>query len=131
MSLRGDLSTFKTIKRRLRELPLSVAHDISQRAAPAMTALTRSAYDAAQTVYGDPRPTSTVTGDKLDLYRTGAVAGALKFVANGTILRCVLGPNYSRYLIGKHGILPSGALPTSWRRKLADVVSETKAAGDL
>jgi len=125
--LKGDLSSLKRLKANLRALPLSIAHDVSQRAAPAMTDLTQQAFTSKRNVYGEARPLSTQAGHKqLTLHRTGAVQAALRFVANGTVLRCVIGPNYARYLIGKYGILPNGALPASWSRRLGEIVDTTK-----
>jgi hypothetical protein len=125
-ALQGDLSSIRGLKASIKKLPLSVAHDVSQRAAPAMTDLTRSAYTSGRSVYGDARPLGA-DGRPLTLQRTGAVARALKFTANGTIVRCVLGPKYARYLIGKYGILPNGALPVSWSRRLGELVKASKA----
>lgn len=124
--VRGDFSSIKALKANLRALPLSVAHDVSQRAAPAMSDLTQAAFASKRNVYGEARPVSKVDGKPLELHRTGAVQGALKFVANGTVLRCVLGPKYARFLIGKYGILPNGALPTSWSRRLGELAEATK-----
>lgn len=125
--LRGDLSSIRKLKASLRALPVSIAHDVSQRAAPAMTALTEQAFEAKRNVYGEARPLSTSAGHKqLTLRRTGAVHGALRFVANGTVVRCVLGPKYARFLIGKYGILPNGALPTSWSNRLGEIVATSK-----
>lgn len=126
MALRGDLSSLKRMKASIRALPASLAHEVTKNAAPAMTDLTQQAFASNQNVYGEARPGSTVDGHALSLNRTGTVASALKFVANGTVLRCVLGPKYARYLIGKYGILPNGALPTAWSRKLSNIVHETK-----
>jgi len=105
-------------KRQLREFPLSLAHDIAQRAAPAITDQATSAFDAGNTVYGEARPRS-VYGHPLTLLGPKAVTRkTIKFVSNGTIVRCVLGTKYAKYLIGKYGILPNGYLPESWSRRL-------------
>jgi hypothetical protein len=125
--LRGDLSSLKRLKANLRALPVSISHEVTKQGAPAITDLTQQAFSSNRNVYGDARPASKVTGKPLTLHRTGAVQGALRFVASGTILRCVLGPKYSRFLIGKYGVLPNGALPSSWSRKLGEIVSATKA----
>lgn len=126
--LRGDLSSLKKLKANLRALPVSIAHDVSQRAAPAITELTLQAFESKRNVYGEARPLSTTAGHhELTLHRTGAVQSALRFVANGTVLRCVIGPKYARYLIGKYGILPNGALPASWSIRLGEIVNTTKA----
>jgi hypothetical protein len=127
--VRGNgFASIKAMKANLRALPVSLAHEVTQKAAPAITDLTRNAFAAKQSVYGEARPSSKVDGHPLALYRTGAVQGALRFVASGTILRCVLGPKYARFLIGKYGILPNGALPSSWSRKLSEITHTTKVA---
>jgi Na+/glutamate symporter len=58
------------------------------------------------------------------LRRTGATEATLRFVAIGTIVRCVLGTPYARYLIGNYRVLPMGAMPVSWSRQIADIVSK-------
>jgi hypothetical protein len=127
MGLTGNLDTLRQLKRRLVDLPRSVAHDVSQRAAPALTELTRDAFDAGRSVYGGSRPAG-VDGQALSLRKTGDTARLLRFSANGTVVRCVLGPKYAKYLIGKYDILPNGALPAAWSAALRDLVASTKAA---
>src|SRR6187431_1600736 len=110
MALKGNLSTIKGLKTRLQTLPVTIAADVAKRAAPALTAATSADFSSGRTVYGEARPAS-VNGGSLSLVKSGATRDALKFVAVGTIVRCVLGPKYSRYLIGKYNVLPMGALP--------------------
>lgn len=124
--LKGDLSSIAALKAKLRKLPLSIAIDIARRASPVLTGETRGAFASGRSVYGDPRPLSQTDGKRLTLERTGAVKNALRFVNTGTIIRCVLGPKYSKYLIGKFGILPNGPLPAGWSAKLAQITRETK-----
>lgn len=126
MALRGDLSSIAKLKASLRALPVSIAHDVAQRAAPTLTDLTREAFDGGENVYGDARPAGA-HGNTLTLNLTGETRRTLRFVSNGTIVRCVLGTKYARYLIGKYGILPNGALPVAWSAALAALVAETKA----
>jgi len=125
MPLKGDLSSLRGLKSRLKTLPTSVAHDVAQRAAPALTNLTVTAFESDRTVYGEPRPAG-VHGQTLSLERTGATRRTLKFVANGTIVRCVLGTKWARYLIGKYGVLPNGSLPVGWSERLGALVKDTK-----
>jgi hypothetical protein len=125
MGLRGDLSSIKGLKASLRALPLSVAHSVAQRAAPAMTGLTRQAHASGKSVYGEPYPKGA-DGRPLTLERTGATKATLRFNASGTIVRCVLGTPYAKYLIGKYGVLPNGAMPVGWTRKLQELAAETK-----
>jgi hypothetical protein len=127
MAVRGDLSKLSKLKRDLRELPLTVAHSVAQRAAPAFTSLSQQAYGGNVSVYGDPRPPG-VNGSPLTLERSGATKRQLRFTANGTIVRCVLGTPYAKYLVGKYSILPNGRLPVAWSRKLGELVSQTKVS---
>lgn len=126
MGLRGDLSSIKKLKQTIRNLPRTVAVSVAARAAPAVTDLTAEAFSGGRNVYGEARPASKVDGHTLALERTGTTKGQLRFVQIGTVVRCVLGPPYSKYLIGKYGILPNGALPARWSAKLAQLVQETK-----
>lgn len=116
--------TFASLKRTLATLPRTLAADVAKRSSPVLTNLTQEAFIGGQSVYGDARPRGA-DGQPLDLYRTGAVAGQLRFTSNGTVVRAVLGPRYAKYLIGKYGILPNGALPVRWRSALQQVVKET------
>lgn len=125
MGLRGNLNSIRGLKKSLRALPLTVAHDVTQRAAPEMTREAETAFAAGRTVYGRSRPLG-VDGDRLSLQKTGAAKRVLRFRSSGTQLRSVIGPNYVRYLIGKYDILPNGPLPTGWSRRLGVIVSETK-----
>lgn len=126
-ALKGDpIATFGKLKKNLRALPLSLAHDVAQASAPGLTDRTRRAYSSGQTVYGNARPAG-VDGVTLDLKRTGDTERTLHFVANGRIVRCVLGTRYARYLIGKYRILPNGAMPAEWSRYLAELVRAAKA----
>lgn len=125
MALKGNLNSVKAFKSTLRALPKTIVADVARRAAPAMTTLTTSAFNANRTVYNDPRPPG-VAGQALTLVKSGRTRDALRFVSVGTIVRCVLPTKWARYLIGKYGVLPNGALPAQWSRRLAEVVKETK-----
>lgn len=123
--LKGRVGALSTFKKQLQALPLSLAHDVAQSSAPGLTARTRTAYASGQTVYGEPRPAG-VNGP-LDLRETGTTERTLQFVANGRIVRCVLGTKYAKYLIGKYKILPNGGMPAEWSRYFAELVANAKA----
>ncbi len=125
-ALKGDLSSLRGLKKALRSMPITVAHDVARRAAPVMTAETRSAFTSGRSVYGASRAKGE-DGQDLDLVDTGAVALGLRFVSIGTVLRARLGPKYAKYLIGKYGILPNGGLPVRWSRLLSEIVRNTEA----
>lgn len=124
-ALRGDLGKLRAMRERIARAPITVAYDVAMRAAPAMTALTREAYDAGRTVYGDRRPAGA-GGKALTLKRTGDAERGLRFVAVGTIVRVVLAQKYVKYLIGKYQILPNGRLPVAWDEKLRELLAEAK-----
>jgi hypothetical protein len=127
MGLRGNLSSISGLKQRLRAMPITVAHRVAATAAPAMTSMTRTAFDTNRTVYGAPRPTG-VDGASLTLEESGATKRTLQFSATGTVLRCVLGPPWAKYLIGKYDILPNGGMPADWTQKLVAIVRDEAPA---
>ncbi len=125
MGLKGNLSSLKGLKQTIRALPVTVAADVAKRAAPALSSEARGAFDSGQTVYGEARPAG-VDGRQLTLVKSGATRDALRFVSIGTIVRCVLPTRWAPYLIGKYSILPNGALPVGWSKRLSAVVADTK-----
>jgi hypothetical protein len=69
---------------------------------------------------------SVELGEQLTLNRTGDTRRDLRFVVNGTIIRCALGPKYAKYLIGKYKILPIGdrtSMPVAWVRAMNELVA--------
>jgi hypothetical protein len=128
MGFRGNgTAAVRSLRAALRTMPLTLARDVTQRAAPALTTITRTSFDSGLTIQGESRPQS-VNGGDLTLVRTGAVRDQLRFVATDKVVRCTIGPSYARYLIGKYGILPSGnaALPSPFVRKLTEIVADAK-----
>jgi len=125
MGLKGNLSSIKGLKQEIRSLPVTVAAAVARQAAPALTSLTGDAFASKQTVYGEARPAG-VNGNELSLVKSGATSDALRFIAVGTIVRCVLPTKWARYLIGKYGVLPNGALPAGWSRRMSAIVHEVK-----
>lgn len=121
--LRGNPGLLKQLGRKLTDLPKTIQAEVAKRGAPAVTDLATSAFASGQTVYGDARPAG-VGGNELSLVKSGAVRGSLRFVANGTQIRCTLGPKHMRFLVGKYKILPNNALPFRWRAKLAEIVRQ-------
>jgi len=123
VALRGNLRTLKDLKSTLRRLPVTVAHDIAQRAAPDLTTRSQEAFDSGQTVYGAPRPRG-VDGGALTLSKSGQTRREIHFRVTGTIIRCVLGTRWAKYLIGKYEILPNGRIPEGWSTSLRTIASE-------
>jgi hypothetical protein len=116
----------RQLGRKLAELPTTVRAEVARQAAPIVTELAQSAFDGGQTVYGDARPTG-VDGNALSLVASGSVRRSLNFVANGTQLRCTLGPKHMKFLIGKYKILPNNAIPLRWRRALDEITTRQAA----
>jgi hypothetical protein len=118
--------SLRTMRERIRGLPLSAAHAVAQQAAPLLTSLARGSFDSGKNVYGQARPAG-VDGEPLTLVASGDTRDSIRFVANGTIVRCVLGPRYAKYLVGKYGILPAGdrtELPATWSRAIGQIVTD-------
>jgi hypothetical protein len=125
VSVKGDFSTLNRLKKNLRQMPVSMAHDVAQRTAPSVTSLTTIAFNSGRTVYGDARPRG-VDGRALTLRRTGNTERTIRFVANGRIVRCVLGPKYARFLVGKYQVLPMGRIPAEWQARIAELVASAE-----
>ncbi len=122
-------ATFNKLRAHLKSLPRTVAAQVAGRAAPALTDLTQQAFDGGRDVYGVARPQSETTGEALTLKRSGKAEAALRFVAVGTVVRCVFGGvPYLKYLVGRYRVLPNGPIPVGWRAKLGEIVGTTKAA---
>jgi len=123
MPTSGDFSTLNRLKKNLRAMPVSFAHDVAKRTAPRVTSLATVAFTTGRTVYDEARPKG-VNGQPLTLRRTGQTEGTIRFVANGRIVRCVLGTRYAKFLVGKYGILPMGRIPARWQQHIAELVSQ-------
>jgi hypothetical protein len=122
--LKGNVNDLRKLGARLNKFPTTVVHNVARKTAPALTQKANAAFSAARTVYGDTRPKG-VDGRTLTLQRNPpATAATLRFVAIGTIVRCVLGTDYAKYLIGKYRILPMGEMPVSWSQQLKEYVEE-------
>jgi hypothetical protein len=124
--MRGGNSALAQLKDAIRGAPLTIAHEVARQASPMLTGETRAAFASGAGVYGDPRPMSKMTGAPLTLVKTGLTRDLLRFATAGTIVRCVLAKNYMRYLIGKYTVLPNGAMPVTWKRKLDGIVQAVR-----
>lgn len=120
----GGNSAFKRLAGQLKRFPTTLAAEVASKAAPDLTGLTQDAYGSNRNVYGDARPSSTVTGEALDLNLSGKTATSLRFTATGTRVRAVLSEKYQRFLIGKYQILPNGPIPAGWRAHLDGLVKK-------
>lgn len=125
--MKGDLRTLESLKRALRNMPITASARIAARAAPAMTDMAGSAYDSGKTVYDLARPRG-VDGGELSLLGTGASRRAMQFYATGRDIRTVRLPDYTKYLIGKYNVLPNGPLPAAWRERMTAIAAEVLLA---
>jgi len=125
VSARRGNAAFGGLKAKLRALPVSLAHNIAQRAAPALASLAGSAYDVGRTVYGESRPKG-VDGNELDLVKSGETRGTVTYTATGRVIRVGLGTPWAKFLIGKFRILPNGAIPVEWKQQIDQIVHTTK-----
>lgn len=114
------------LKRDIAALPLSLAHEVARQASPVLTKDTNDSFAAGVGVYGDPRPVSKMTGSPMTLVKSGWVRDNLSFATSGTIVRAILAKPYVKYLIGKFTILPNGSLPTTWQKRLDDIVQSVR-----
>jgi len=127
-SLKGNVSDLKSLGRRLTSFPTTLVHAVAGQTAPALTIAATSAHAARRSVYGESYGESTATGKPLTLDRTGLAASTIRFIATGSVVRCVLGPSYSRFLIGRYRILPMGRMPAEWADKIRQIVSKSQVA---
>lgn len=114
------------------------AAKLADEVAGVLTEMSRRSYVSGESVYGDPRthhgggrkfkkrtfkgrnPNGKRKGPTaLTLVKSGTVLGHMRFTSDGgTRVRAELSTKYSRYLIGKYGVLPNGsaAMPVSWQQ---------------
>lgn len=112
-------SSLKQFAEDLRRLPRVVAQKVAERAAPALTSLARSTFDAGENSYGTPWAPGK-KGQRVTLNRTGSLFKFIRYVAIGTKLRVSLGVPYAKYQVGKRPIFPrqDSALPDEYQQTL-------------
>lgn len=122
----GNVKGLHGLRAKLQAVPATAALATARQAAPALTTLAGGSYDAGQTVYGSSRPKGK-RGQRLSLVASGTTRRLIKFVSDGTTtIRAALAEKYMRYLVGKYGILPSGAraaLPRSWQQRIDGIAT--------
>ncbi len=98
---------------------------VAERAAPVITQLAQTTFNAGQDPYGVTWAPG-VNGDSIDLNDTGALARYVSYVAIGTKLRVSLGVPYAKYQIGKRPVFPSQGktLPVAYISKLDSLTSD-------
>ncbi len=129
MSLSGDLNSLKNFSASLRALPTVLAQKVATAAAPALTAVALSTFNAGENAYGvawDPG----ADGQKITLRQSGGLASGIHYVAIGTKLRVKLAVPYAKYQLGRRPAFPAqGApLPTAYIAALRTSANATIAA---
>ena len=128
--VRGNTDTLRGLAQRMRRtVGEKATAEIARRVAPEFTRLAGAAYDQGKTVYGAPRPRSTVDGRPLTLVQTGASRKSVRYRASGSSILVANGPPWRKFLVEKYAILPQGArAPIEWldayRKHALDVVVE-------
>lgn len=117
------------VVKRVRSLGVVAAQSVARTAAPALTSAALADFDGGRTAYGTPRPVGA--NGPVSLVRTGKTRSTIRFTAQGTALRIVLGTRYAKYLIGRYNMLPSGgrkAIPRAWRTSIDGIVARVTDA---
>lgn len=117
--------SLKDFSKRLRTLPLVVAHKVAQAAAPALTEAAQASFAAGETPYGDDWAPSP-DGKQVTLRKSGALQSGVRYVAIGTKLRVALTTRYAKYVVGKRPVTPrqGSALPTEYAAALSRATAE-------
>lgn len=121
--------SLKDFAKRLRTLPLVVAHKVAQAAAPALTEAAQASFAAGESPYGDawlPSP----DGKTVTLRKSGALQSGVRYVAIGTRLRVALTTRYAKYQVGRRPVTPrqGSALPSEYTAALKRATAEVITA---
>lgn len=103
-----------------------VAEDIAAQVAPVISKISQETFAARTNPYGVPWAPA-VDGSEVTLDKTGALKAAIQYKSFGQKLRCVLGPKYAKYQVGKRHVFPprGGLLPPAYQQKIHKIAIET------
>lgn len=123
--LSGNLASLKAFSTALRQLPTVVAQKVAEAAAPALTEVARSTFDAGEDAFGGSWAIRA-DGSRATLRKSGSLASKIHYVAVGTKLRVALGVSYAKYVVGKRPVFPrqGDPLPTAYVEVLQRTVTE-------
>lgn len=121
----GNPTTLRAFSRNLSNISTVLAQRVAERGAPVITSMAGASYDSGKTAYDEARPLG-VAGNSLDLVVSSKARDSLRFVATGTRIRCVLGPRWAKFLVGKYKVLPQ-SLPEKWSKALGDIANDELA----
>jgi hypothetical protein len=122
-------TSLKELSQKLRQLPTTLASQVTAQAAPALTTVANETFAAGTDPYGVPWAPGA-DGKAVTLRQTGRLQRFLQYVGIGTKLRVALGVPYSRYQIGKRPVFPrQGApLPKDYVAVLSEATSKAVKA---
>lgn len=125
MSVAGNFGSLRKFSQSLRTLPKVAAQKITAAAAPVITALAISTFDAGEDAYGDEWQPSA-DGHRVTLHKTGALENQVYYVGVGTKLRVALGVPYAKYQIGKRPVFPKQGedLPKAYVEALSTIADD-------
>jgi hypothetical protein len=125
LTLRGNPQRLRDLGRNLGDLPQVARNRIASRVAPAITELALASFDRGETPFGDAWSLG-YDGRDVDLVRSGAMRGTLRFVAIGSRVRCVIGVKWAKFQVGRRRVLPAPGqtMPASWRDVAARISRE-------
>lgn len=117
--------SLKGLMAKLNGLSQTVSNEVAQKSAEKINTLARATFAAGQNAYGDPWPLGA-ENQNVTLKKSGKLAADIHYVATGNKLRCVLGPGYAKYQIGKRQVFPrmGSKLPDSYIEAIKSVTAE-------
>lgn len=120
-----SIAKIRDFEARLRRMPTVVAQKVAARAADEITALGRATFAAGETAYGETWEPGR-DGQHITLRKSGGIERGVRYVANGTKIRAVLGVPWARYQISKRPIFPraGASLPIAYTRTLSRIAVE-------
>lgn len=123
--LRGDVASLDVLRKRLSADPQVLAHKVAAAAVGAINAEAQRSFDAGEAPSGFAWPESKVTGAHVSLVRSGALRRQVRYSAEGSQIRCVLGVRYAKYQVGKRPVFPrrGAKLPDAYRDAIARVIA--------
>lgn len=126
--LQGNISSLAKFTQALAQLPRTLALKVAAEAAPKLTDVARSTFEAGENAYGTTWAPKK-TGERATLKRSGGIEGGVYYVAIGTKIRVRLGVPWAKYQVGKRPIFPGQgqALPVAYIEALTKSANETIA----
>lgn len=124
MKFRSVWGLSEYLKKVAKDHGKQLAEDIAAAAAPIISEMARETFAESKTPYGVPWAPA-VDGSRVGLVKDGELKKGIHYKAFGTKLRCVLGPKYAIYQIGKRPVYPrnGGKLPKEYNDRLSELAA--------